>query len=65
MLGVCVVRLVIGLNISFVASKRDSKPLHGNDPRSSKTQESHMSYSLNFLNGVYIGNYIGDYYRGY
>ena len=25
----------------------------------------HMSYSLNSLKGVYMGNYIGDYYRGY
>ena len=25
----------------------------------------HMSYSLNSLRGVYIGDYIGDYYRGY
>ena len=26
---------------------------------------SHMSYSLNALQGVNIGDYIGDYYRGY
>ena len=25
----------------------------------------HMSYSLNSLNGDYIGDSIGDYYRGY
>ena len=24
-----------------------------------------MSYSLNFLKGNYIRDYIGDYYRGY
>ena len=26
---------------------------------------AHMSYSLNFFKGVQIGDYIGDYYRGY
>ena len=25
----------------------------------------HMSYSLNSLKGGYIGDYTGDYYRGY
>ena len=30
-----------------------------------KVSWGHMSYSLNSLKGVYIGNYIGDYYRGY
>ena len=25
----------------------------------------HVSYSLNSLQGGYIGTYIGDYYRGY
>ena len=25
----------------------------------------YMNYSLNSLNGGYIGYYIGDYYRGY
>ena len=25
----------------------------------------YMSYSLNSLKGLYIGDYIGDYYRGY
>ena len=27
--------------------------------------DAHVSYSLNSLKGDYIGNYIGDYYRGY
>ena len=26
---------------------------------------SHMSHSLNSLKGGHIGDYIGDYYRGY
>ena len=25
---------------------------------------THMSYSLNSLKGAYVGDYIGDYYRG-
>ena len=28
-------------------------------------EKGYMSYSLNSLKGGYIGNYIGDYYRGY
>ena len=27
--------------------------------------ENHLSYSLNSLKGVCIGDYIGDYYRAY
>ena len=30
-----------------------------------ETRKSHMSYSLNSLKGGYMGDYIGDYYRGY
>ena len=26
---------------------------------------THMSHSFNSLKGIYIGDYIGDYYRGY
>ena len=26
---------------------------------------THLSYSLNSLKGGFIGDYIGDYYRGY
>ena len=29
------------------------------------TPLTHMSYSLNSLKGCYIGDYIGNYYRGY
>ena len=29
------------------------------------TPISHMSHSLNSLKRVYIGDYIGDYHRGY
>ena len=28
-------------------------------------QQSHMSYGLNSLKGGYIGDNLGDYYRGY
>ena len=29
------------------------------------TTRNYMSYSLNSLKGFYIGDYIGDYYKGY
>ena len=29
------------------------------------SKREHVSYSLNSLKGVYIGDYIGAYYRGY
>ena len=30
-----------------------------------KGLQGYVSFSLNSLKGVYIGDYIGDYYRGY
>ena len=33
--------------------------------RGQKEGENNMSYSLNSLKRGYIGDYIGDYYRGY
>ena len=29
------------------------------------SMDGYMSHSLNSFKGVYIGGYIGDYYRGY
>ena len=31
----------------------------------SESSQAHMSYSRNSLKGGYIGDSIGDYYRGY
>ena len=40
-------------------------PCIRNVEKSSKLGCVHMSYSLNSLMGGYIGDSIGDYYRGY
>ena len=39
----------------------DGPSAHGLCPR----DLFHVSYSLNSLKGCYIGDYTGDYYRGY
>ena len=41
--------------------------LHNSDKKNLEMilQSSYMSYSLNSLKGFIIGDYIGDFYKGY
>ena len=34
-------------------------------PNNNRNNNPYMSYSVNFLEGDYIGGYMGDHYRGY
>ena len=50
-------------------ARYDSKDLQRRQLKTERTEaataSTHMSHSLNSLKGGYIGDYIGDQYRGY
>ena len=60
-------RLCKALNIQPITdwSWVGAVPMVSLSVASLRSLDSHRSHSLNSLKGGYMGDYIGDYYRGY